>query len=166
MRVIKWVMLSLFISHNALAADSFLDRMLAERQGQNPVSETRVAPQGKDAFSKTHGLILFFSSQCPYCRQFSPVVKQFAEASGMEILPLSFDNQPLPEFQKFLPATKEWVSVAFGNNPINYPALFMVNAKTHTLYPVSTGALSEAELASRVEALIDKVKAYEEREGQ
>ncbi|MXH29263.1 type-F conjugative transfer system pilin assembly thiol-disulfide isomerase TrbB, partial [Escherichia coli] len=88
-------------------------------------------------------------------------LKGWANRNKAEVLPLSLDNQPLPEFPKFLPATTEWINAAFGGNSINYPALFVVNPKTKTLYPVGFGSMTNAELNDRMAVLISKIKAYE-----
>lgn len=118
----------------------------------------------RDHFFQTHGFVFFFASTCPYCHQFSPVLSQVSKRLGASVLPLSFDNQPLPEFQKVLPATSDWTTVAFKNASIHYPALFIANPKTHALYPVSIGALNEMDLTTRIEALIPKIMAYENTE--
>jgi type-F conjugative transfer system pilin assembly thiol-disulfide isomerase TrbB len=112
-------------------------------------------------FFQTHGFVFFFASSCPYCHQFSPVLSQLATTLHAEVLPLSFDNQPLPEFKEFLPATPDWTNLAFKNEAIHYPALFIANPQTQALYPVSIGSLNEQELAARLEVLIPKIIAYE-----
>lgn len=114
-------------------------------------------------FFSTHGLILFYGSQCPHCKRFAPILKGWANRNKAEVLPLSLDNQPLPEFPKFLPATTEWINAAFGSNAINYPALFLVNPKTEALYPVGFGSMTEAELNNRMKVFIPKIKTYENK---
>ena len=124
--------------------------------------KTKAQPSATGFFSD-HQLVLFFSSKCPYCLQFAPVLKTWSGAHLAPILALSFDNQPLPEFLNFQPVSTEWVSAAFGSAPINYPALFIVNTTTHVIYPVSTGFLSEVELDDRMKAIATKILSYESR---
>lgn len=131
-----------------IALNMWLNTALAESSFQN-------------RFFETHGFVFFFASTCPYCHQFSPVLSQVSKKIGARVLPLSFDNQPLPEFKEVLPATSDWTSVAFQNASIHYPALFIANTTTQTLYPVSIGSLSEMELMTRIEELIPKIMAYE-----
>ncbi len=121
------------------------------------------APNSKpeNAFFYTHGFVFFFASTCPYCHQFSPVLSRVANDFGAKVLPLSFDNQPLPEFKDFLPATSDWTTIAFKNQSIHYPALFIANQRTQMLYPVSIGSLNERELTTRLEELIPKIIVYE-----
>lgn len=162
-RVLLSVMF-VFISLSAKAEGSqWLNNLIAEQEGV--VKPQREEPQNtkREEFFSTHGLILFYGSQCPHCKQFAPILKQWVVRNKTEVLPLSLDNQPLPEFPKFLPATTEWINAAFGGNAINYPALFVVNPKTHALYPVGFGSMTQAELNGRMEALIPKIKAYEHK---
>lgn len=116
---------------------------------------------GSSDFFKQHGFIFFFSSGCPHCVHFSPVIKQWASSNRAQVLALSLDNQPLPEFQDFMPATRDWINAAFQEQTIQYPALFIANRETRKLYPVSTGALSSSELDERLNQLIAKIIAYE-----
>lgn len=165
MRTVKLLGLLLLYSQSLLASTDFLAQMIDEKKNKvETVSHQNFADNPNNAFFKTHGLILFYSSKCTHCLQFAPVVKQFVDKNGAEILPLSFDNQPIPSFKHFLPASRDWVSVAFGNKEINYPALFIISKKHHTIYPVSTGALSLSELQDRIALLIEKIKSYEAKE--
>lgn len=139
----------------------WLSHMIAKQEGvTRHQHEAPINTQGTGFFS-THGLILFYGSQCPHCKQFAPILKQWATQTKAELLPLSLDNQPLPEFPKFLPATTEWINAAFGGNAINYPALFVVNPKTKALYPVGFGSMTAIELSNRMDALVQKITEYE-----
>lgn len=116
-----------------------------------------------NAFFQTHDFVFFFASTCSYCHQFAPILNKVANDVSARVLPLSFDNQPLPEFKDFLPATSDWTTIAFKNQSIHYPALFIANPDTQMLYPVSIGALDEKELTIRLEELIPKIIAHENR---
>lgn len=120
--------------------------------------------QATEPFFKTHGLVFFYGSGCPHCQRFAPIVKRFADDNQALVLPLSLDNKSLPDFSDFLPATTEWLTAAFKDNPIEYPALFVVNPKTKALYPVSVGAMEAFELNARMQALIPRINAYERQE--
>ena len=124
-------------------------------------AEQTAQPSDVTTFFKTHGFVFFFASTCPYCHQFSPVLSRVSKELGASVLPLSFDNQPLPEFQDVQPATSEWTTAAYHNESIHYPALFIVNPDRETLYAVSIGALNEVELKTRIEAMIPKIINFE-----
>lgn len=140
------VFLLIVLSVNNHAAN-WLDEMINEKPG----------------FSTDHGLVFFYGSQCPYCKQFSPVLKHWSIEKKMSVLPLSFDNQPLPEFDKFLPVSTEWINAAFQQNNIQYPALFVVNIQSKTLYPIGFGAMTLDELSQRMAALVPKILQYENK---
>ena len=125
-------------------------------------AEQTAQPSEVATFFKTHGLVFFFESTCPYCHQFSPVLSRVSKELEASVLPLSFDNQPLPEFQDVQPATSEWTTAAFHNEAIHYPALFIVNPDKETLYAVSIGALNEMELNIRLAAMIPKIIRFEQ----
>lgn len=117
--------------------------------------------QASEPFFKTHGLVFFYGSECPHCQRFAPIVRRYADENQMAVLPLSLDDKALPDFADFLPATSEWLTAAFRDKPIEYPALFVVNPKTQTLYPVSIGAMEAYELNSRMQTLIPRINTYE-----
>jgi len=165
MRATKWLGILLLINQSLWASQNFFAKALSDREGgvKNIETKHEKTVAGKPFF-KTHGLLFFFSSKCPFCLRFAPVVKQYSKHNSAQVLALSFDNQPLPSFPKVIPASKDWVSVAFGNKPINYPALFIINPKTKAIYPVSTGAYSSFELNEMMENMIAQIKQYEQGE--
>lgn len=166
MRMLMLIIVAFFMPTTNYAASQWLkDSIEAKEQGMmsKPIQRTQKA--ANKGFFGQHGFIFFYGSTCPHCQQFAPILKAWADNHQAQILPLSFDNQPLASFQQFLPATTEWINAAFGSNPINYPALFILNAKTKALYPVSFGAMSAYELEERMQALIPKVLAYEAKGG-
>ena len=109
-----------------------------------------------------HTLVFFFSSTCPHCHEQSPILAQWVKAHGVTVEAFSFDNKPLPEFQHPLPITNALIDVAFAGQAIRYPALFVMNKSTHTLFPVSFGTMGESELDERFNALIPKISEFEQ----
>lgn len=146
-------------------SSQWLNEMVTQKEERLIRPHTQGLEQKAQGFFSTHGLLFFYGSQCPYCKQFAPVLHRWAKQQRAEVLPLSLDNQALPEFPKFLPATTEWINAAFGSNAINYPALFVVNPKTQAIYPVGFGSMSDVELNARMELLISKINAYETKGG-
>lgn len=165
MLIVKRILMLFLLSSSVFAANNFYEEALKNKENSvNGVTEVLKKESLLVSFFKDHGLMFFFSSQCPHCHSFAPVVKKYADVNQAEVLALSFDNKPLPSFEKFLPATKDFVSIAFGNNPINYPALFVVNPKTRAIYPVASGSFSEAELQNMMDGMIEKIKVHERGE--
>lgn len=115
-------------------------------------------------FFSEHALIFFYGSQCQYCQQFAPILKHWAQQHQAPVLALALDNKPLAEFTQFKPATTEWINVAFKNQAITYPAVFIANHYIKSLYPVSFGALTPIEFNERMQSLIAKIQAYENQQ--
>lgn len=164
-----WILSVLFlmsVSQTGLAVPNFLAASLAQRAGASDLSQSpinRVVAQPSNSFFKNHVLVFFFSSQCSFCQQCAPVVKQWSVSHTAPILSLSFDNQPLSEFPDFIPVTTQWINEAYAGRPITYPALFIANKTSHLLYPVAYGAMTEVELDTRLSELQAKIEAYESR---
>ncbi|WP_419421570.1 type-F conjugative transfer system pilin assembly thiol-disulfide isomerase TrbB (plasmid) [Legionella sp. D16C41] len=157
--------LVLALAFNIFSAAAYgaqwLDNLIAELEESTLYKKVKANNREDKGFFSTHGLILFYDSSCPHCQQFAPILKRWANHNQADVLPLSLDNEPLPEFPNYAPATTEWINLAFGSNAINYPALFVVNRKTSTLYPVGFGSMTEAELNDRMATLITKIQVYE-----
>lgn len=154
-------LLILGLTSNLMAHTNFIDEQLAQKSAGLKIRP--LLPDSKNEFFKHHALVFFFSSQCPYCKQFAPVVTTWAATNGASILGLSFDNQPLEELPDFIPASTQWVNTAYNGKPITYPALFVVNKTQHLLYPVAFGAMSKDEFEQRIAVIQSKIEAYEAR---
>lgn len=126
-----------------------------------PVPEAqKIVSKPASAFFQAHRLLFFYASTCPYCQRFAPVLKNWALSHQALVQAFSFDEEPLPGF-KNTPLTNELVKAAFQDQSIKYPALFILNDKTRTLYPVAIGALDSAELTIRMQKIIPKIMHYE-----
>ncbi len=164
----RWFMTTILATHAFMAyagSQQWLTQMIVEHERTIQQKNRVEKPQKQNnGFFSQHGLILFYASSCPHCHQFAPVLKSWTDRNKVEVLALSFDNKPLPEFPQFLPATTEWINDAFQGAPIQYPALFVVNPKRKALYPVGYGSMTSEELSSRIEVLIPKIASYEHKE--
>ncbi len=162
-RVFLGLALLLMVLGAQAEGSEWLTNMIAEQEGAVKHQREEPLKTKNKGFFSTHGVILFYGSRCPHCQQFAPILKHWADLHSAEILPLSLDNQPLPEFPKYAPATTEWINAAFVGNVINYPALFVVNPETKALYPVGFGSMTESELNDRMDVLITKITANENK---
>ena len=98
------------------------------------------------SLAEKYGLFFFFSSDCPYCRTFAPIVKDFATRYGFSIVPITINGKPLPEFPNA--RLDNGASKRLGVN--RYPSLFAVNPKLNRVIPLSYGVMSKEELSQRV----------------
>ena len=98
-------------------------------------------------------LVLFFSSKCPYCVKFAPIVKAYSLQHNLKVEAVSLNHQGLEDFPNPTNATQDMIDLAYQGKTVVYPALFLVDLKFKHLYPVAYGALSQYELNDRMEKL-------------
>lgn len=96
--------------------------------------------------SKTHGIFFFFRSDCPYCHALAPLVKNFSENFGVEIVPISLDGKGLPQF----PNPKHNNTAATNLNVTTVPALFLVGKEDRMITPISYGAITYDDMIERI----------------
>lgn len=83
----------------------------------------------------TYGLFYFYSGSCSYCKAFAPILKQFADKYGWEVMAISLDGAPSEVFSNWQPdngVSQQW-------NVQTVPAVFAVNPENNTIIPVANG---------------------------
>jgi conjugal transfer pilus assembly protein TraF len=105
--------------------------------------------------SEEYGLFFFFSGDCPYCHQFAPIVKRFAETYGWEVIAISVDagapdRASLAEF----PHAQSDNGLFEAWNIKVLPSLFAVNPKTQEAIPIAYGLTSLDEMENRIMTLV------------
>jgi conjugal transfer pilus assembly protein TraF len=100
--------------------------------------------------STTFGLFFFFSSDCPYCHQFAPIVKRFADTHEWEVIAISIDGGSLAEFPNA--QTDNGLFQAWGVKVL--PSLFAVNPKTQEAIPIAYGLTSLDDMETRIKTLL------------
>jgi conjugal transfer pilus assembly protein TraF len=102
------------------------------------------------ALAKDHALFFFFRSDCPYCHQFGPYLKEFEAKFGLAVVPISVDGGPLlPAF----PNPKIDNGIARTLDVREVPALFLVEPGSGKIVPIGYGVLSESELLERLQVV-------------
>jgi conjugal transfer pilus assembly protein TraF len=96
--------------------------------------------------SKTHALFFFFRSDCPYCHQFAPLLRDFEAKFGLKIVPISVDGGGLPEFRN--PRVDNGIARTLDVRQV--PALFLAEPSGGKITPIGYGVLSESELLERI----------------
>jgi conjugal transfer pilus assembly protein TraF len=100
------------------------------------------------ALAKDHALFFFFRSDCPYCHQFGPYLKEFEAKFGLAVVPISVDGGPLlPAF----PNPRVDNGIARTLDVREVPALFLVEPASGKIVPIGYGVLSESELLERLQ---------------
>lgn len=102
--------------------------------------------------SQEYGLFFFFSSNCEFCHQFAPIVKQFSEKYGWEVLPITLDGGSLEEFPN---AQRDNGLFSQWNTEV-LPALFAVNPNTGHVIPIAFGLTGIDQMEIRIMKLVHK----------
>jgi conjugal transfer pilus assembly protein TraF len=108
--------------------------------------ERRSRDQTIASLASTHAHFFFFRSDCPYCHQFAPLLKQFQAKYGINIVPISMDGGALPEF----PSPRMDNGISAKLNVERWPALFLFDAAAAKITPIGFGVLAESELIERL----------------
>jgi conjugal transfer pilus assembly protein TraF len=99
--------------------------------------------------SKEHALFFFFKGSCPYCHQVGPVLRDFSEKTGIQILPISLDGGSLPDFEN--PKVDQVLSQEFGVKAV--PAIYLVSKNTSQVQAISFGVIAQNDLLERIYVL-------------
>lgn len=121
--------------------------------------------ESKPQFFKHHQLLFFFASTCPHCHKAAPSLKAWADMHHANVMAVSFDRQPLPEFPQMVEVSDALIQTAYAGQNVTFPALFIINNQTNQLYPAIMGEWTESELEHRLKALIAKIERYEGEHG-
>lgn len=104
-----------------------------------------------EQLSQTYGLFFFFSSNCPYCHQFAPIVKRFAESYSWKVIAISVDGGKLKEFPDA--QADNGLFEIWGLKAL--PALFAINPNIKEAIPIAYGLTSLDEMENRVMRLLE-----------
>jgi conjugal transfer pilus assembly protein TraF len=99
--------------------------------------------------TQTHALFFFFRSDCPYCHQFAPLLRDFEAKFGLHIVPISVDGGGLPEFRS--PRVDNGIARTLDVRQV--PALFLAEPRGGKITPIGYGVLSESELLERIQVV-------------
>lgn len=123
---------------------------------KRPVNHTGIKIQDEDRLhhqeqqlrhlSKSHGLIFFFQSNCPYCHAMATTLKLLSEKYGIEVLGVSIDGGRLPEF----PSPRDGRTQAATWGIERVPALFIGSKQTGDHVPIGFGMMALSEIIHRI----------------
>ena len=112
---------------------------------ERQAAQSRAAEQ----LARTHVLFFLFRSDCPYCQQFAPLLRNFEQKFGLPVFAISLDGGTLPEF----PQARVDNGIAATLNVTQVPALFLASPRTNVITPIGYGVLSETELLERLQVI-------------
>ncbi|MHB1948900.1 MAG: conjugal transfer protein TraF [Gammaproteobacteria bacterium] len=100
--------------------------------------------------AKSYQIYFFYKSTCPYCQRFAPIVKDFSNTYGFNVLPITTDGISLSEFpDSYVDQGESQIY-----NVTVEPTLFLVNPTSHKAIRIATGLTSESEIKKNMMALV------------
>ncbi|WP_272664069.1 MULTISPECIES: type-F conjugative transfer system pilin assembly thiol-disulfide isomerase TrbB [unclassified Providencia] len=172
------IVISLFflsISH-ASTLDEIIElesnKLGGSTQGENASSNEKTKLQkresnfvrlstGKEIDISAWQIVHFIKSDCPYCHQFDPTLKEIAESIKLPVFVYSFDGKGDASFPVAYPVNDEIIRTFFAEVPQATPTSFLINVDTLVTVPLSQGAISANSLIQRLDesfVLIDKLQ--------
>lgn len=116
-----------------------------------PVPRPYALPDGRTVNLNDYTLVLFMQSECIYCRQFDPLLKQWADMRGFKVFVYSLNGQGDPSFPDAIPAPQSVVQTFFGSGiPVMTPTLFLVEVNTLKTAPLAQGLTPLPEIENRL----------------
>lgn len=116
-----------------------------------PAPRPYVLPDGRTVNLNDYTLVLFMQSECIYCRQFDPLLKQWADMRGFKVFVYSLNGQGDPSFPDAIPAPQSVVQTFFGSGiPVMTPTLFLVEVNTLKTAPLAQGLTPLPEIENRL----------------
>lgn len=166
---------SAFFTINSYASTIDQIKILEERKNGNYVQEETIKNEikkeniinlstGKSIDISEWQIVHFIKSDCPYCHQFDPTLKQIADSINLPVFVFSFDGMGDNSFPLVYPVNDEIIRTFFAEIPQATPTSFLVNVNTLVTVPLSQGAVSANSLLQRLDEsfiLIDKLKNEE-----
>lgn len=102
------------------------------------------------ALSKTHGLLFFYRSQNPYDQKQIAVLEDFCKRFELPLIPVSVDGKRAKE----LPNSRLDKGQASALGVRFFPAILLVNPKTHETLPVAYGFTTQDVLETNLVSVI------------
>ena len=108
-----------------------------------------------DNHASKYALIYIFSSECPYCHQFTPTLNAFlSQHPNLQRYAFSIDGKGLSGFEHPMPATKGVIDHFFHSQHFVYPATFFVNTDTNKFTGLTYQNVPLSTLEQRYEQLV------------
>jgi len=102
-----------------------------------------------EALSQRYGVFYFYSSACPACRAFSPVMRALSDRFSLEVLAVSLDGGANEVFPDFVVDTGQYERMGLGPSR-QVPALVLFDTQTRTPVPIGYGVMAADEIMSRI----------------
>jgi len=107
-----------------------------------------------ERLAKTHGLLFFYRANNPYDQKQIPILRDFCKQYHFSLIPVSVDGTHAPDFpnSRLDNGQADALGVRF------FPAVLLVNSKTHETNPVAYGLTTQDVLIRHLVAVATQFK--------
>jgi conjugal transfer pilus assembly protein TraF len=97
-----------------------------------------------------YGIFFLFRGDCPHCHRYSPILKDFQQKYGINIMAVSMDGGSLPEWDKFM--VNHGQIARMGIDVQQVPTTLLFDKTTRKVIMIGSGVLSHSDLEERIYA--------------
>lgn len=127
------------LTNENIPANSLHKKLYEIRQDKDSSQKLRF-------LAKNWGLIMQVNQECNYCQAFTPIVREFADKYGFQLI---FVSNSETRFQG-MPTIKDTGLLQTLNPAKLVPVLYLVDSSGIQIYPVARGIISEDKIAENI----------------
>lgn len=129
--------------------DYTLERPVSTLAKQTWLEDRRHQREGSiAALTARYGVFYFFSSSCPACRTFSPVMRALSDKYDLEVLAVSMDGGTNEAFPNFVVDNGQYQRMGLQGGTV--PALVLFDTQTKQPIPIGYGVMAADEVMQRI----------------
>lgn len=102
-----------------------------------------------------YGIFFIYSTTCPYCIQYSKIIKAFSEYYNLNVQGVSVDGNFLEEWPDSIVNKGQLAKFGLEGKPV--PATILFDNKSKRLVPIGYGLLTIDEIEKRISKLLEVV---------
>lgn len=109
-------------------------------------------------FNNQYALVVFFSSTCPHCLRFTPIIADFAAQHNIKTYAYTIDGNGNTAFPNPLTASDEVKAKFYQSMQVVVPAVFIVNTNTMEITPIDVGEESATDFSRDMDQFAKNLK--------
>lgn len=146
----------IFLYSNSFSLDTAIQSQINTIISNHSGNENSLNSENTDNVARAQNrfaFVLFYMSTCPHCQRFDPILKSFSSENHIPVLAYTLDGNSLPSFpNSFTPTKNEVLKFFPTQNPV-VPTLFLMDEKTHRIYPMMRGESTLDQLSQRFDQI-------------
>lgn len=143
----------IFLFSNSFSLDTTIQSQINSIISNHPGNANSLIAENNAQVQNRFAFVLFYMSTCSHCQRFDPILKSFSSENHIPVLAYTLDGNSLPSFpNSFTPTKNEVLKFFPTENPV-VPTLFLMDEKTHRIYPMMKGEATLDQLSQRFDQI-------------